>query len=170
MCTCKQLKPTLKYGWIVSQGSQLWHPWVLSCALSCTASGCCSSGWNIFSPDKSQHCPVPEPQSLSFGVPVSQIRVLTDNSDRFICIDPSYCSPPGSQLSAEVSQYKGWQHWPQSDATSVSVHCVSSKTCKSCFLLQTVNLSSETLAHARSSSKAAISSQQARQTSGTAML
>lgn len=43
------------------------------------------------------------------------------------------------------------------------------KTCKCSFLLQPVNSSSETLAHATSSSKAVISSQQARQTSGTAM-
>lgn len=45
-----------------------------------------------------------------------------DRSDRFICIDPSCCSLPGSQLSAEITQYKAWQHWPQTDVTAVSLH------------------------------------------------
>lgn len=157
-----------KNGWIDSQGSQLWQPCVLSCALSCTASGCCSSGWNISSPDKDQHCPVPEPQRLNFGVSVSQtagfwqFRQVSLHWSKLLL--PAWLPAPSRDFPVQgtAALATNWCH-------KFSVHgpWCSSKTCKSNFLLQPVNSSPETQAHATDSSKAVIS-QQARQTSGTA--
>lgn len=141
----------------------------LSAVLSCTAFGAAQSDTSSVQTEASiAQCL--NHRASALGCLYLREQVL-DSSDRFICTDPSCCSLPGSQLSAEITQDKGGQHWPQTDATSVSARgpLCQPKTCKSSFLLQPVNSSPETLAHATSSSRPVISSQQARQTSETAV-
>lgn len=167
---CKQLKHTLKMAELTAKSPSSDTP--ECCLVPCPAQplGAAAQGEtsSVQTKASSAHC---LNHSLTFGVSVSQRAKFWQTAQTGLSALIHTVAPflaPNSQQRLPNTRDSSTGHKLMLQLSQDTVHGVSSKTCKSSFLLQPVNSSPETLAHATDSSKAVISSQQARQTSGTA--